>query len=49
MPDYGIMPQLFAVDCSNCGQPTVTSSICTRPDLCFPCFRGTTIPATGGE
>jgi hypothetical protein len=29
---------LYAVDCSNCGRPTVTSEICTRPDLCYPCF-----------
>jgi len=25
-------------DCSNCGQMTVTSSLCMRPDLCPPCF-----------
>ena len=25
-------------DCSNCGQMTVTSSLCMRPDLCPPRF-----------
>jgi hypothetical protein len=32
---------LYAVDCSECGRPTVTSEICTRPDLCHPCFAAT--------
>lgn len=31
-------PQLYAVDCSECGRPTVTASLCDRPDLCYPCF-----------
>ena len=32
------LPQLYAVDCAECGQPTVTSELCERPDLCWPCF-----------
>jgi hypothetical protein len=39
---------LYAVNCSSCGQPTVTSVICTRPDLCYPCFVAT-ISSEGGE
>jgi hypothetical protein len=37
MHDHGSV-QLYAVDCSDYGQPTVTSSLCVRPDLCYPCF-----------
>ena len=29
---------LYAVNCSECGQPTVVSEVDMRPDLCYPCF-----------
>ena len=31
-------PTLYGLDCSDCGRPTVTSSLCARPDLCYSCF-----------
>jgi hypothetical protein len=43
------MPQLFAVDCSGCGQPTVTSELCERPDLCYPCFAAPLLAAKDGD
>jgi hypothetical protein len=32
------LPILYAVDCSECERPTITSGLCVRPDLCYPCF-----------
>jgi endogenous inhibitor of DNA gyrase (YacG/DUF329 family) len=46
MHDHGVMPRLFAVDCSECGRPTVTSEINVRPDLCHPCFTATLTATT---
>jgi ribosomal protein S27E len=33
--------RLYAVNCSDCGHPTVVTGIEARPDLCHPCFVAT--------
>lgn len=30
--------ELYVLACSQCRQPTVSSSLCERPDLCYRCF-----------
>jgi hypothetical protein len=42
-------PVLIERDCSNCGRPTVVTTICARPDLCHPCFGASLLAAKNGD